>query len=144
MTLNGFKQMFLKDKVKKNKDCFSLLKNLGYDKDLNQLKQRAFNLSFHSEQPISVHMKDALLTNLDFKTNELVIESYGLVQKQTENYQVLYSFSEQAMVYTYAIKNLAKVPLELSLDFTDSKGMICSVAENEQGRIVVSKETLPG
>lgn len=35
------------------------------------------------------------------------------------------------MVYSYAIKNLAKVPLELSLDFTDSKGMICSVTEND-------------
>ena len=71
-------------------------------------------------------MKDALLTNVDFKASELVIQEYGMVQKEKKEYKVLYSFSEMALVYSYAIQNLQNVPLEISLDLSNSVNMIAS------------------
>ena len=50
------------------------LANLGYDQELYQTRSRAFNLSFHSTDKMKVSMKDALLTDLDFHTSQLIIE----------------------------------------------------------------------
>ena len=71
-------------------------------------------------------MKDALLTNVDFKASELVIQEYGMVQKEKKEYKVLYSFSDMALVYSYAIQNLQNVPLEISFDLSNSVNMIAS------------------
>ena len=56
---------------------FNWLANLGYDAELYQTRSRAFNLSFHSAEKMQVSMKDALLTDLDFHTSQLIIEQYG-------------------------------------------------------------------
>lgn len=48
-------------------------------------------------------MRDALLSDLDFKTNQLVIEQYGQVSKERDQYKVLYAFSEQVLLYSYAV-----------------------------------------
>ena len=45
------------------------LQNLGYDTELYQMRSRAFNMSVHSELPLRMSMKDALLTDLDFHTS---------------------------------------------------------------------------
>jgi len=71
-------------------------------------------------------LKEALLTHLDFKTNELIIEQYGQVQKKHSYYQLLYSFSEQVLAYSYAMKNLTSVNLELSLDLSGTEKMVTS------------------
>ena len=94
----------------------------------------------HCLDPIKVAMKDALLTNIDFKTSELIVSQYGHVQKSHEHFNVLYSFSEHALIYTYAMQNLTSQTLELSLDLTRSEDMVASInADIHSGRLIVSK-----
>ena len=45
------------------------LQALGYNEAMYQERSRAFSISFHSSEPLSVQMRDALLTDLDFRTS---------------------------------------------------------------------------
>ena len=94
-------------------------------------------------------MKDALLTDLDFTTNQLIIQEYGQVHKEHQFYKVLYAFSEQILSYSYAVENLTSVPLELTLDLSASEQMISSIASynrNNNGQVSdqVTKIVMPG
>lgn len=80
LTLDGFKQWMLSEIVSKKMqtgDMFTWLENLGYGTEIYQLRSRAFTMSIHSRSPLEIEMKEALLTDLDFRTNQLIIEQYG-------------------------------------------------------------------
>jgi hypothetical protein len=54
------------------------LEKLGYDRDLYSLRSRIFTATFHSrclegEDPIEVRIRDAIPTDIDNKTSELVL-----------------------------------------------------------------------
>ena len=60
------------------KVIYKWLENLGYDTDLNPVRSRLFVLSIHSiGKPIQVDVRDAVATDLDVRTNLLVIEKFG-------------------------------------------------------------------
>ena len=50
---------------------------LGYDSELYPLRSRCFMLTFHSDTPISVSVRDALNTDLNSKVNKLILKSLG-------------------------------------------------------------------
>ena len=79
ITLAGFKQLLTKQVPlgKNYKKIHKWLDSLGYLEDLYQIRSRAFNLSIHSTKPISVQMKDALQTDLDFVASQLIISQFG-------------------------------------------------------------------
>ena len=51
--------------------------NLGYDYDLYPLRSRCFMLTFHSDNPIAVSVRDALNTDLNYKVNKIILKSFG-------------------------------------------------------------------
>jgi calpain-15 len=53
------------------------LENLGYDKDLYSIRSRCFVLTLHSSSEVAVTVRDAVQTDLDTRTNLLIIEKYG-------------------------------------------------------------------
>jgi hypothetical protein len=53
------------------------LENLGYDREFYSLRSRCFMLTFHSNNPISVSVKDALNTDLNNKVNKILLKSFG-------------------------------------------------------------------
>ena len=53
------------------------LENLGYKANLCPIRSRTFVVSFHSNNKLSVSVKDSMLTDLDNKTNSLIIEKFG-------------------------------------------------------------------
>lgn len=55
----------------------SWLENLGYDQDLYPLRSRCFMLTFHSDNPIAVSVRDALNTDLNYKVNKIILKSFG-------------------------------------------------------------------
>lgn len=127
ITLEGLKQFMSKESNNDEEMRTKYLENLGYDgSTLLNRRSRAFTLSVQSTSPVRVELKDALLTHLDFKTSELIVEQYGQLQRKHQYYEVLYSFSEQVLAYSYAIKNLTTVPMDLSLDLSGSDQMVTS------------------
>jgi hypothetical protein len=53
------------------------LDNLGYDNELYPLRSRCFMITFHSSNPISVSVRDALKTDLNNKVNKILLKSFG-------------------------------------------------------------------
>ena len=56
---------------------FEWLSNLGYDQDLYSIRSRCFILTFHSSVDLSVAVRDAVQTDLDMRTNLLVMDKFG-------------------------------------------------------------------
>ena len=71
------------------------------------------------------------------------------MHKEHQFYKVLYSFSEQVLVYSYAVQNLTNVPLEITLDLSNSEQMLCSCGSyyrvncNDESQIM-TKIIMPG
>ena len=55
------------------------LEKLGYDRDLYSVRSRLFSLNFHSrslegDDSIEVRVRDAIGTDIDNRTNEMILE----------------------------------------------------------------------
>ena len=87
LTLNGFKDFFLdelnklieltNDESQSEVIIFKWLEALGYDQDLYPVRSRLFVLSLHSDNQVNVDVRDAVQTDLDLRTNLLVIDKFG-------------------------------------------------------------------
>lgn len=51
-------------------------------------------LTFHSNMDLSVSVRDAIQTDLDTRTNLLIIDKFGQELESTPTYRILYTFSE--------------------------------------------------
>ena len=78
LTLEGFKRFLSKmtEDVGESK-MFELLENLGYDKELYPTRSRCFVLTFHSSSELTVTVRDAIQTDLDTRTNLLILDKFG-------------------------------------------------------------------
>lgn len=95
LTYRGFRDFL----VKSIKDLgepivWEWLENLGYDKDLHPMRSRTFVVSFHSDAELAVTVKDAVPTDIDSKTNALIIERFGQESENKRGVKVLYTFSQ--------------------------------------------------
>ena len=70
------------------------LENLGYDRDLFSIRSRCFILTCHSAIEVSVTVRDAVQTDLDARTNLLVIDKFGQELENKKGYKLYYTFSE--------------------------------------------------
>ena len=70
------------------------LEKLGYDRDLYSLRSRLFSINFHSRilevggGSVEVRVRDAVSTDIDNRTNELILEKQGSKEDQGEGYEV--------------------------------------------------------
>ena len=71
--MRGLKDYFKAVILKEGEDIMrSCLKTLGYDEHFFNSESRAFNLTFHTNDPIEVTLKDAVRTDLDSWTNAAI------------------------------------------------------------------------
>jgi len=76
LTLEGFKRFLvgeIEDRNMNEEFMFTWLQNLGYDADLFSVRSRCFMLTLHSSNELQVTVRDAVQTDLDMRTNLLVI-----------------------------------------------------------------------
>lgn len=74
----GFLQ-FWHDKVKNlgEETIYGWLENLGYDRSLYSIRSRCFLLNIHSSSEVAVVVRDAIQSDLDNKSNAMIIERWG-------------------------------------------------------------------
>lgn len=65
-------------------------------------------------------MRDAVQTDLDARTNLLVIDKFGQELENKKGYKLYYTFSEQVHAYTYAIQNNIGKTVDITLDCSTS------------------------
>ena len=75
------------------------LEKLGYDRDLYSLRSRLFSINFHSRileiggGSVEVRVRDAVPTDIDNRTNEMILEKEVSKEDQGEGYEVVSHFS---------------------------------------------------
>ena len=84
---------------------FQWLENLGYDSNFIPTRSKNFMLCIHSNHEVEVSMEDTLQTDIEERTNLLLINKFGHTYTKTEDYVVKYSFSDKVMCYSYAVTN---------------------------------------
>jgi hypothetical protein len=144
LTINGFKQWWLYmisrfDLNKKDDTIWKWIENLGYDYELHPIRSRWFNLSIHSTRPVELKVRDAIQTDIDARASILILEKYGQVMQQTEQFVVRYTFSEQVLAYSYCAKNNLRNPIDFTMDCSKSEKILFSNRES-----IITKRILPG
>lgn len=65
-------------------------------------------------------------TDLDTRTNLLIIDKYGQELENKKGYKLLYTYSEQIHAYSYAVQNMVGRSVDINLDCSQSQNMIFS------------------
>lgn len=102
------------------------LNNLGYDNDLYPLRSRCFMLTFHSDCPISVTVRDALTTDLNNKVNKIILKSMGEEIKKKKDVIAVQYQSKSNNIVTFGCVNRGVTPYRVVLSFPDSNSVIFS------------------
>jgi hypothetical protein len=129
LTVRGFKEWWRQALLSEGEaQIWQYLEKLGYDHDLYSVRSRLFNVSFHSrclegEDPVEVRIRDTVGTDIDNKTNEMIIQKYGEEEASGEGYKVFSHFSNNAFSYSYAVKNETDKPIEATIDLGGSDNM---------------------
>jgi len=63
---------------------------------------------------MEVRVRDAVGTDIDNRTNKMVLEKHGNVEEEGEGYQVLSSYSKAVFAYTYGVKNTSGKDVEVT------------------------------
>ncbi len=95
LTYRGFRDFFVNSiREQGEATVWDWLDSLGYDRELYPGRSRTFIISFHSDAELSVTVKDAVPTDIDNKTNALIIERFGQETENKRGVKVLYAFSQ--------------------------------------------------
>ncbi len=104
LTYRGFREFFVRSVKELGEPIvWDWLENLGYDKELYPIRSRTFILSFHSDVELAVTVKDAVPTDLDNKTNALIVERFGQEAENKRGVKVLYAFSQFDSPFFFAL-----------------------------------------
>ena len=100
---------------------------LGYDKSLFSLRSRSFIFTVHSDHEIQCTVRDSVQTDLDSKTNAMIIDARGTdmetCQKENQGVIARYYLSKGVHCYSYGVTNLSNVPVEVTQNCSGSKEM---------------------
>jgi calpain-15 len=123
--INFFEDYYLKEG---EKNMRSWLENLGYDSELYPLRSRCFMLTFHSDNPIAVSVRDALNTDLNSKVNKIILKSFGeeKVNKAGSEFSAIEYHSKNNSVVSVGILNKSNIAYKITLDFSQSKNLLFS------------------
>lgn len=94
-------------------------------------------MTFHSASELTTTVRDAVQTDLDTRTNLLILDKFGQDLESDNKYRILYTFSEQVLAYSYAVQNISARPLDIMLDFSKSENMLYSSRESRIKKLVM-------
>ena len=138
LTEEGFIQFFEDSFLKKDGEetVKSWFKNLGYDDDLYPLRSRCFMLTFHSDSPISVSVKDAINTDLALKVDKLILKAYGEKIKTKKDISVIQYQSKTSNVMSIGALNEGTVSYRVVLSFKENEGVLFSGGVGKVEKII--------
>lgn len=91
------------------------------------------------DAPIEIRIRDAISTDIDSKTNTLILAQYGTEEESGEGYKILSLHSKGSQSFTYGIRNEGTNPIDFTLDLSESENMTFSSKEG-----MIKKQVKPG
>jgi len=147
ITLRGFKEWWRQELLSNGEPViWDHIEKLGYDHDLFSTRSRLFNLVFHSrclegDDPIEVRIRDAIGTDIDNRTNELIISQFGHQEAAGDGYKVLSLFSQNSFTFSYAVTNEQADAVEAAIDLSSSENMTFSSKGPMIRKVIKAGET---
>jgi hypothetical protein len=85
-------------------------------------------LTFHSDNPVAVSVRDALNTDLNNKVNKIILKSFGeeKINKTGNEVSAIEYHSKNNSVVSVGMFNKSNIPYKIVLDFTQSKNLLFS------------------
>ena len=143
ITEKGFINFFIDNLINGGeKQIWMWLDNLGYDQGLYPLRSRCFMLTFHSDNPLAVAVRDALNTDLNNKTNKLILKSLGEEKKSNNNeitsleFCSKYFFNFRTNVISVGVQNRSNIAQKVALDFSKAKNLLFSTKVSKVEKII--------
>jgi len=124
---------------------WAYLERLGYDRDLYSFRSRCFTLSIQSrsmlsnEDQVEVRVRDAVQTDLDTVTSEMIIEQFGSQTASGDGYKV-FEFKQSGGISSFMAINEKESPIEVTLDLSQSDQCIYSTNQAINKRTLKSKQ----
>lgn len=109
---------------------------LGYDSELYPLRSRCFMLTFHSDTPISVSVRDALNTDLNSKVNKIILKSLGEEIKKKKDISAIQYQSRNNNIVTVGCVNRGNIPYRVVMTFADNGSLIFSGKSNKVEKVI--------
>jgi hypothetical protein len=129
LTLKGFKD-YWKQAILGDGEAmiWNWLEKLGYDRDLFSVRSRLFNLTVQSrcldgDSPVEMRIRDAIETDIDSKTNEMVVSQFGDQEATGDGYTLSCKFSKSVYSFSYTMTNTGSAPIEAVLDMSSCENM---------------------
>jgi len=147
VTLRGFVDWWKKAMLEQGEPTiWSWLEKLGYDRDLYSVRSRNITLTFQSRgleeaEPIEVRIRDSVCTDVENKTTEMILNSYGKVEAQGQGYRLVSLYSPGGMSFTYGISNEGDKAIEATLDMSSSENLQFSSKGPLVKKVVKAGET---
>ena len=114
------------------------LKLLGYDSELYPIRSRNFMITFHSDSPINVNVRDAINTDLNSKVDKIILKSLGEEIKKKKEISVIQYQSKFSNIISVGCVNKGNINYKVCLTFNDNGGLIFGGKKNKIEKIVYS------
>lgn len=126
LTLFGFQQLV---RDMEPAEVTSMLRKLGYDDCLYSIKAKPFIISFHTLAPLRVRIGDAMKTDLNERSRDLMMNAYynaegatGAVQ--TPQIVVFRKYHAESYSVSFGAINKTNDEMDVKFKMNKSKGMI--------------------
>eukprot|EP00340_Litonotus_pictus_P004981 CAMPEP_0170517410 /NCGR_PEP_ID=MMETSP0209-20121228/3415_1 /TAXON_ID=665100 ORGANISM="Litonotus pictus, Strain P1" /NCGR_SAMPLE_ID=MMETSP0209 /ASSEMBLY_ACC=CAM_ASM_000301 /LENGTH=788 /DNA_ID=CAMNT_0010802657 /DNA_START=138 /DNA_END=2504 /DNA_ORIENTATION=+ len=138
ITEKGFISFFVENLLTGGeKQIWSWLENLGYDQGLYPLRSRCFMLTFHSDNALAVAVRDALNTDLNNKTNKLILKSQGEEKKSSTSSEITaLEFCSKTNVISVGVQNRSNITQRVALDFSKAKNLLFSTKTSKVEKVI--------
>lgn len=94
-------------------------------------------LTFHSDNPLAVAVRDALNTDLNVKANKLILKSQGEEKKSTVNPEVTaIEYISKTNVVSVGVQNKTTQAQKVTLDFSKAKNLLFSTKTAKVDKII--------
>ena len=130
---------FFSDILSKDENLMrNYLKNLGYDNDLYCNKYRNFMIVIHSNNPLTVNLKETLNSGINEKVNKILLKHFGEAKKNNinENVNIILLRSKlNESIITLGCKNNNLNKLKVTIGIKNLNGLIFGIS-NENTKII--------
>jgi len=98
-------------------------------------------LTFHSDNPLAVAVRDALNTDLNNKANKLILKSQGEEKKSTSNNEITaIEYVSKTNVVSVGVQNKSSQTQKVILDFSKAKNLLFSTKSAKVEKIIPSNQ----
>ncbi len=125
-----------------SQNIIGFLVSMGYNNQLSNKEFRGYNIIFHSNNNISVSVRDSFDSQIITKLNNIILKNFGEVKEKlstSENIKIILVKSKLSNIITLGCKNISNRNLNVKLSFANLGG-VTLLSDEIMEKVVKAKE----